>query len=205
MNKIVLFCCLMGLGACVDTVPTSVLKDAPEAKLVVAEKIMSPEERAIENKIANRTLLQKVVDESEKFDRIELPYTCGNSSGGLLTFIKDKNQTKGIRFVATEEGWNEFVGLYYKKEELIFAVYEKSEWKGDQEEHTQTIFYLDKGEVFRCMQKKARGTTAQMERLIKSAEFESIAVENRLMSKLLTYQDLFNSVHQDNITSKFCP
>jgi len=193
------------LVACTEPLPKNILEDAPEASLVVAEKIMSPEERALENKIANRTLLQKIVDGSEKFQKVEYSYACNANAGGLLTMIKDGNAIKGIRFAASEDGWNEFVGLYYKGDELSFVVHEKGKWVADQENDVQTVFYLDDGLVIRCMQKKANGSTENIEQLIQEAEFTQITADNKLLQKIKIYEDLFiNKVTKENIAGHFC-
>lgn len=205
MYKIITVCCLAVLTSCVEPIPTEVIEDAPEASLVVTEKIMSPETRALENKVANRTLLQKVVDESETFQRTAFSYACSDATGGLLTFIKDKKSTKGIRFAASEEGWTEFLSLYYKSEDLAFAVYEKGEWMGDEEQNVQTIFYLDDGVVFRCLEKKAVGRTNQIEGLIAAAEFEVVTTNSRLLTKIKDYEQLFKEkITEENIAAYFC-
>ena len=193
------------LWACTEPLPKEVIEDAPEASLVVAEKIMSPEARALENKIANRTLLQKIVDESENFQRVEYAYACNNHTGGLLTLIKDETALKGIRFAISEEGWNEFVSLYYKGEDLAFAVHEEGKWMGEEETDVQTVFYLDDGAIIRCMRKQASGATAQIEQLIKAAEFEVISGDEALLQKLKNYEDVFkNKATKDNMASLFC-
>lgn len=205
MSKLITFLCLILLTSCVETVSSDTLKDAPEASLIVPEKIMSPEQRALENKVANRTLLQKVVDSSEDFQRIELSYACNNLAGGILTYIKDNQETKGIRFALSEEGRNEFVSFYYRGKELSLAVYEKGVWQGTEEVSTQMVFYLDDGEVFRCLQKKVAGETTQMETLIRKAEFELISTDQNVFNKLKQYERLFlTEITTENIASYFC-
>jgi hypothetical protein len=195
----------MILSACVETVSTEVLQDAPEASLVVPEQIMSPEARALENKMANRTLLQKVVDGSEAFQRTDFSYACNNVSGGVLTFIKDDKELKGIRFAVSEEGWNEFVSLYYRKNALALAVHEKGTWQGLEETTVQTIFYLDDEEVFRCIQKKVQGEIARMEGLIEAAEFVEINSDQATLNKLKEYERLFTTeITKENIAAHFC-
>lgn len=205
MYKNIFFYGIFILASCGETTPPEVWEDAPEASLVVTEKILSPEERALENKIANRTLLQKVVDESDKLVRIPMPYACSDASGGLLTFIKDKDIIKGIRYAASDEGWSELISLYYKATDLAFVAHEKGVWRGEEEENTQTIFYLDDGVVFRCLRKKARGVTDHLERLIAEAEFEIITTDERLLKKVRDYERLFKEeVTTENIASHFC-
>jgi hypothetical protein len=200
---LLLLSCL--LGACTESLPQNILENAPEASLVVAENIMSPEDRALENKVANRTLLQKVVDGSEKFQKIEYSYACNANAGGLLAIIKDESAIKGIRFAASEDGWNEFVGLYYKGNELSFVVHEKGKWVADQENDIQTVFYLDDAIVIRCMRKQVSGPTENIEQLIQEAEFAKIATDNKLLQKIKTYEDLFiNKVTKENIARHFC-
>lgn len=196
---------LILLNSCVETVSPEVLRDAPEASLVVPEKIMSPEARALENKVANRTLLQEVIDGSEDFERTEFSYACNNVSGGVLTFIKEEEEIRGIRFAISEEDWNEFVSLYYKRNELALVVYEKGIWEGLNEQTVQTVFYLDDDEVFRCLQKKVEGETAQMEDLIRTAEFLLIDVDAKLLQKIKQYERLFKTeITKQNIASYFC-
>ena len=205
MSKTILFLFFILLTSCVETISTEVLQDAPEASLIVPEKIMSPEARALENKVANRTLLQKVVDGSEDFQRTDFSYACNNVSGGVLTFIKDKKETKGIRFAVSEEGWNEFVSLYYRGNELALAVHEKGIWQGFEETTVQTIFYLDDGAVFRCLQKKVQGETARMEALIQAAEFVVINTDQTTLNKLKEYERLFTTeITKKNIGAHFC-
>ena len=175
---------MLFLVACNEPLPQHVIEEAPEARLIVTEKIMSPEERALENKLANRTLLQKVVDESEQLERVEYPFECNNHTGGILTLIQDKNQLKGIRFALSTTNSSEFMSLYYQREELAFIVYEKGAWQGDTERDQQTIFYLDKGEVLRCMRKTAEGTTESIERLIQAADFQIISTDEQLLQKI---------------------
>lgn len=195
----------MLLSSCVETISPEVLQDAPEASLVVPEKIMSPEARALENKMANRTLLQKVVDGSEELQRTDFSYACNNVSGGVLTFIKKEDETKGIRFALSEEGWNEFVSLYYRNKELALGVHEKGVWDGLEETTTQTIFYLDDDEVFRCIQKKVTGEIAQMEALIQAAEFVEIETAQTTLNKLKEYERLFTTeITKQNIAAHFC-
>jgi len=205
MSRAILFFSLMILSSCVETISTEVLRDAPEARLIVPEKIMSPEARALENKTANRTLLQKVIDGSENFQRTEFSYACNNVSGGVLTFVKDEKEMKGIRFVVSEEGWNEFVSLYYRGNELVLAVHEKGIWQKLEEITIQTIFYLDDGEVFRCIQKKVQGETTQMEALIQAAEFVEINTDQAILNKLKEYERLFTTeITKENIAAHFC-
>ena len=205
MRSLLILMLISCLYSCEEPLPADILEDAPEASLVVAEKIMTEEERALENKVANRTLLQKVVDESESFQKIAYPYACNNDAGGLLTLIKDGTAIRGIRFAASEEGWNEFVSLYYKGEELVFAVHEKGEWQANQERDVQTLFYLDEGEVIRCMRKETSGATEQIEQLIQKAEFATINSDSRLLQKIKTYEDLFiNKITKQNIAEHFC-
>jgi len=205
MSRVILFLSFILLNSCVETVSTEVLQDAPEASLVVPEKIMSPEARALENKVANRTLLQKVVDGSEDFQRSDFSYACNNISGGVLTFIKDKNEIKGIRFASSEEGWNEFVSLYYRRNKLALAVHEKGIWEGLKETAIQTVFYLDDGKVFRCLQKKVQGETTQMETLIRAAEFVIIDNDQMTLNKLQQYERLFRTeITTENIATHFC-
>jgi hypothetical protein len=205
MSRFILFLYLILFNSCVETISTEVLLNAPEASLVVPEKIMSPEIRALENKVANRTLLQKVVDGSEDFQRTEFSYACNNVSGGILTLIKDKNETKGIRFAASEEGWNEFVSFYYRGNKLVLVVHEKGIWQGADETAIQTVFYLDDGEVFRCLQKKVQGETARMEALIRAAEFVIINTDQTTLNKLKEYERLFTTeITKENIATHFC-
>ena len=205
MFRTILFLFFILLTSCVETVSTEVLQNAPEASLVVPEKIMSPEARALENKVANRTLLQTVVDGSVDFQRTEFSYACNNVSGGVLTFIKDEKETKGIRFAVSEEGWNEFVSLYYRGNELGLGVYEKSVWQKLEETTIQTIFYVDNGEVFRCIQKKVQGEITQMEALIKTAEFVEIQTDQTTFHKLKEYERLFTTeITKENISAHFC-
>lgn len=205
MLKIILFSCLIFLVACVEPTTTEDLSNAPEARLIVAEKIMSPEARALENKIANRTLLQKVVDESKEFQRVEFSFACNNDSGGLLSYIKSDERIQGIRFATSKEGMDEFVGWYYKRDELVFVVHEKGEWLGEQEKNIQTLFYLDNGEVLRCMQKKALGATHQIEKLIQAAEFELVTTNLHLLKKIATYETLFKKeISPKKLAAYFC-
>jgi hypothetical protein len=205
MFRTILFLFFILLTSCVETVSTEVLQNAPEASLVVPEKIMSPEARALENKVANRTLLQTVVDGSVDFKRTEFSYACNNVSGGVLTFIKDEKETKGIRFAVSEEGWNEFVSLYYRGNELALAVHEKGTWQGIEETTIQTIFYLDDGAVLRCMQKKVQGEIARMEALIQAAEFVIIHSDEPTLDKLKEYEHLFTTeITKKNIAAHFC-
>ena len=205
MSRTILFLFFLTLSSCVETISPEVLQDAPEASLIVPEKIMSPEARALENKTANRTLLQKVVDGSESFQRTEFSYACNNVSGGVLTFVKDKKETKGIRFAVSEEGWNEFVSLYYRGNELALAVHEKGIWEKLEETTIQTIFYLDDGAVFRCIQKKVQGEITRMEALIQAAEFVEIQTDQATLNKLKEYERLFTTeITRENIAKHFC-
>jgi len=189
----------------VETIAPEVLQDAPEASLVVPEKIISPEVRALENKMANRTLLQTVVDGSEDFQRSDFSYACNNVSGGVLTFIKEKEAIRGIRFAISEEGWNEFVSLYYRGTKLALGVYEKGIWRGLEERTIQTIFYVDDGNVFRCLQKKVQGETNRMEELIRAAEFVEIPTDQLTWNKLKEYERLFTTeITKENIGAHFC-
>lgn len=188
-----------------ETVSIEALNDAPEASLVVAEKIISPEARALENKMANRTLLQTVVDGSEDFQRTDFSYACNNVSGGVLTFIKEEEEVRGVRFAISEEGWNEFISLYYRGNELALGVHEKSIWQKLEETTIQTIFYVDDGEVFRCIQKKVQGEIIRMEALIKTAEFVEIQTDQTTFHKLKEYERLFTTeITKENISAHFC-
>ncbi len=193
------------LVACQEQVSTEVLADAPEAELVVAEKIMSPEQRELENKLAARALLQKVVDGSTSFTKQEMMYECTTNTGGLLTIIKNKEELKGIRFATSLEQSSEFMSLYYNNDNLLFIVHEKGEWRGDTELTTQTLFYLDDNEVFRCMRKVASGESSTIEQQINNAEFEEVSIDSRLIERIRTYESLFRSeITQANIATYFC-
>lgn len=205
MSRVLLFLSFFLLNSCVETVSTELLQDAPEASLVVPEKIMSPEARALENMVANRTLLQKVVDGSESFERIEFSYACNNLSGGILTLVKDENKLRGIRFAASKEGSNEFTSFYYKGNELAFAVHEMGTWQGGEEQLVQSLFYLDEGKVFRCLQKKVQGETVRMEALIREAEFVVINTDQQILNQLQEYERLFTTeITKENIAKYFC-
>ncbi|MBL4648406.1 MAG: hypothetical protein JKY03_01650, partial [Aureispira sp.] len=68
-----------------------------------------------------------------------------------------------------------------------------------------TIFYLDDGEVFRCIQKKVQGETTQMETLIQAAEFVEINTDQAILNKLKEYERLFTTeITKENIAAHFC-
>lgn len=194
---------IVSLMACNEPLPQHVIEEAPEARLIVPEKIMSPEARALENKLANRTLLQKVVDESNTLERVEYPFDCGNHTGGILTLIKNTQQIKGIRFALSKSNRSEFISLYYKKAELALVVHEEGKWEGDTERDQQTVFYVDDGEVLRCMRKVASGTTATIERLIQAADFQIIETDQQLLQKIQTLAVNFKE-EPNRIKTIFC-
>lgn len=196
---------IISIFSCNQPNPYSHLEDAPEARLIAAEKIISPEQRDIENKIAARTLLQKVIDESEKFQRTEYSYECSNHAGGILTFIKEAETLQGIRFAAAQSGQNEFLSFYYKNDELVFVAQELGQAYGEQETATQTLFYLDKEKIIRCMQKSVTGAKEQLERLIQELEFKMITTPDNLWQKIKTQEDLFkNKITSKNIAAHLC-
>ena len=89
MSRLFLFYLLCLFVAC-NTVGSD-KRHSPEASLVSAEKIMTPEERAVENKIANRTLLQKIVDGSDNFQKTDFSYSSDNKVN-----IQTSNSPKGV-------------------------------------------------------------------------------------------------------------
>jgi len=210
LNKLLLL--LFLLGSAVSTwsctsnqVSKADLENAPEAELVKTEKIMSPEERQIENKVAARTLLQKVVDESTSLKRTKRMYECTTNTGGLLTLIKKEGTIRGIRFAATYEDASEFINLYYNEGELLFVVFEEDHWQGDYHKTNQTIFYLDDEEVFRCMRKTAEGGATEIEQQASKAEFEHINNDPRLLNKIRSYEKLFlEEPSSTQLTKHFC-
>lgn len=185
--------------------PTEGLKNVRKTRIVVAEKIISPEQRALENKIANRTLLQQVIDTSEKLQRTHINYECDNQSGGILTIIKDKEELKGIRFAATSIGWNKFLSYYYNKNKLAFVVHERGEWEGNQEKTVQTLFYLDSNTVFRCLRKTVAGESIKIEQFIKEARFEIIETDEVLLEQLKKQEAILGArATQASITKLYC-
>ncbi len=203
MYRLFLFFCLYFSVACHSV--DSDRKHSPEASLVSAEKIMSADERALENKIANRTLLQKIVDGSEKFQKTVFSYSCNSNAGGLLTKIMDANILKGFRFASSDQKGSEFISLYFRKNELVFAVHEKGNWVGDKEMVCQTIFYIDKQKVIRCLRKSVHDTDSKIEKLIFEADFDVILTDTRLLDRIKYYQDVFINIDSEkNMHDWFC-
>jgi hypothetical protein len=203
MSRLFLFFCLYLSIACNSVDSDS--KHFSEASLVSAEKIMTAEERALENKIANRTLLQKIVDDSEKFQKTDFSFSCNSNAGGILTKIMDDKVLKGFRFASSDLNGSEFISLYYIKNELVFAVHEKGDWLGNKEKVCQTIFYLDKQIVIRCLSKNVNATDSRIEKLIFEADFEEIISDTQLLDRINLYEDVFiNNVTKNNIAEFFC-
>ncbi len=184
--------------------PNDSLKNAPEAKLIVAEKIMSPEERDLQNKIAARALLQKIVDENQSWPKEEFFYECSPTTGGLLTIIRKDKELKGIRFGSTQTTESQFLNLYYNNNQLNFITYEKGEWLGEEEQMVQTIFYLSNDSVFHCLQKRIKGLSDDIEQLIEQSDYRLIAPPKKLLDSILQQEQKFKKTTHKNIKNNFC-
>lgn len=203
--RILLFLVLFYLlSACQDQAKNQLLEDTPEAELVVAKKIISPEKLALENKIAARALLQKIIDENNNFKKEKFFYECSPTTGGLLTIITKEKEIKGIRFANNQEQKSDFISLYYHKNKLSLVVYEQDKWLGDEEEMSQTIFYLDKGEVFHSLHKNIKGNSSEIEQLILKTSLKKIAINHILLQYILDQEIIFKKITQNNIAEYYC-
>jgi hypothetical protein len=156
----------------------------PEAKLVVVEKEKSAEEVALQNKIAARILLQKIIDTKETTTKEEIRFACSRNTGGLLTRIKENDRIIGTRFGQSFENGTLIVKLYYQKDKLSSILYEKDGWKGDDFFFTQTIFYLEQGKVFHCLSRSLYGLE-HIEDRIATEEYKIIPTDETLLQDIL--------------------
>lgn len=179
---------LLLLSACRPSVPLEELNASSDATLVIPPSAIDSALRAKENKIANRTLWQKVVDESTTWGRKKIRFACNNSQGGLLTLVQDQDGLKGLRLAYSEEQQQLYLGYYYKNNELVFAVHERSTWRGSAETDIQTVFYIDGGEVFHCLQREVAGETHQMESRIQATALAEIPKDEAVWEVLKSYE-----------------
>lgn len=196
---------LLLVGCEPQTNDVRLLDDAPEAKLIVTEKIMSPQERALQNKIAARALLQQVIDQKEATQKEDILFECSTTTGGLLTKIKTEEQWLAIKFAQTEAATSNFYHLYYNNNQLQLVVHEIQTWQGETQQIVQTILYLEQGMIFHCLTKKATANVDNIEQAIATAPLDSSATPLELWEWIQTeeikWQQLIN---KENIAHYYC-
>ena len=176
----------------------------PEAKLVIVEKEKSAEEVALQNKIATRTLLQQIIDTKETTEKEEIRFACSRNTGGLLTRIKKNDRIIGTRFGQSFEDGTLIVKLYYQRDKLCLIHYERDGWKGDDFFFTQTVFYLEQGKVFHCLNRSLYGLE-HIEDRIATEEYKIIPTDQALLQDILKKEEgWIKTATEQNAIKYYC-
>lgn len=187
-----------------QTEPNRVLQNTPEAELVVAEKIISVEQRALQNKIAARALLQEIIDNKQNVEKEEIKFACSRNTGGVLTKIKSNEELIGVRFGQTLKENTVLTRLYFRKNDLNLIVYEKDGWQNQVYMIEQTIFYLENDQVFHCLYKSVRGMD-NLENRIERTDYLVIDTNKKLLNTILAQaKEWREGINEENIAAYHC-
>ena len=174
------------LLACQSNPPPPLAND--DTSMVAVVPNLTAEERARANQVANRTLLQSVIDANAKLQRLEYPFSCSAQRGGLLVQLKDSTGVHSWRFARTEDQYQEVIHWYYRRGVLLLVVYEYSQWQSEYEWIEQTIFYTKKDSVLYTQRKAVQGTTQQLPTQLEQANLAPIPLDAALWTYLQTQE-----------------
>lgn len=158
---------------------------------VVVEQIpqLTPAERALANQIANRTLLQSVIDANANLERLETPFACAPQRGGLLVVLQDSAGVQSRRLARTGNDHQEVAHWYYRKGDLMLVVYEYSQWRGEDEVVEQTLFYTKNDSLLHMQRKTARGNAHTLSNQLQQAQLEAAPLDQVLWTHLQGYEE----------------
>lgn len=174
-------------SACESSIPPP-LDDKDTAVLVRVVPKLTAEERTRANQLANRMLLQSLVDDNAALKRQEMPFSCSAQQGGLLVQLSDSTGVHSWRLARTRGDGQEIVHWYYQAGQLMLVVYERSQWQGEKELIVQTLFYTRGQTVLHCQQKSIKGAVATRAAQLEQAELLNRPVDTILWEQLQTLE-----------------
>lgn len=178
---------LLWSSACQSSIPPP-LDGNDAAVLVRVPPKLTAEERALANQLANRMLLQSVVDGNTALERQEMPFSCSAQQGGLLVQLSDSTGIHSWRLARTQAAGQEIVHWYYRAAQLVLVVHERSQWQGEEELIVQTLFYTRGQTVLHCQQKSIKESAATRAVELERAELLDRPVDAQFWEQLQTLE-----------------
>lgn len=200
--------CLGCLNACQAPEQPALLQENSTTRLVKVAPVLSPEERALMNKIANRTLLQKVVDQASQEHIKSMDFACSAQSGGVVIYIQKEQELRGMRLSLSQEQGGRSTRWYYQNERTALVAHEQSQWEGNQEQIQQTIFYLDNEELLQVLHRVITTSPERLEIALEKAPFEQVTAQSQaeLWQQLRAEEELLLAASsQQQYSTYFCP
>ncbi len=208
MNRIWLLGWLL-LGACANSEQPALLEENSDTRLLEVQSALSPEEQARLDKIANRTLLQEIVDQAPAHAVQRLDFACSAQSGGVVAQVRKGDQLRGLRFSLAQANGGRSTRWYYQnKSEAVLVAHEQSSWQDAQERVEQTVFYLDGSSVLQVLHRKIQAHPDRLENALATSSFEVIKAADKanLWAQLLTdEQQLLATTNSATYHNYFCP
>lgn len=200
--------CWLVLLACEAPKPPGLLHENSTTRLVEVAPALSPEERALMNKIANRTLLQEVVDKASQEQVQTASFACSPQSGGLVAYVRNEQKIRGLRLSLSQEKAGRSTRWYYQnKNTLALVAHEQSQWQGDQEYIEQTVFYVDDNTLLQILHRVVQAVPSRLEKVLEQTPFEQVtpASQRILWTQLQMEEQQLSSVkEQPDYTNYFC-
>ncbi|MFK7796171.1 MAG: hypothetical protein AB8E82_01880 [Aureispira sp.] len=207
INVTLLFCLLI-IGACYPPDQPPLLQENSTTRLVEVAPTRSPEELALLNKIANRTLLQEVIDHAPKEQVETTSFGCSAQSGGVVTFIHKAQKLRGVRLSLSQQQMGRSTRWYYQNnQETVLIAHEQSEWHGDQESIHQTVFYVDGGELIQVLHRAIEAIPSRLETILEQTPFENVlpqSQEELWLQLQIEEQMVLPNQESANYTAYFC-
>ena len=184
------------------------MQENSTTRLVEVAPALSPEERTLMNKIANRTLLQEVVDKASQEQVQTANFVCSPQSGGLVAYVRKKQELRGLRLSLSQEKTGRSTRWYYQnKNTLALVTHEESQWQGNQEYIEQTVFYVNNNALLQILHRVVRAVPSRLEKVLEQTSFEQVtAASQRILWKQLQVeeQQLLSAEQQPDSTNYFC-
>lgn len=207
-QKINLGLCLLAFNACQAPEQPALLQENSTTRLVEVAPVWSPEEQALMNKIANRTLLQEVIDQAPQEQMQSIELACSAQMGGVVTYIQKEQELRGIRLSISQEKAGRSTRWYYQNKNTVLVAHEQSQWQGNQEHLEQTVFYVDQQELLQVLHRVVTTAPERLETALEKAPFEQVAAptQQELWLQLQAEEEqLLTTPSQKRYTSYFCP
>lgn len=206
-NITVLFFVLI-VAACQTPDQPLLLQENSTTRLVEVASTRSPEELALLNKIANRTLLQEVIDQAPKEQVETTSFGCSAQSGGVVSFIHKAQKLKGVRLSLSQEYLGRSTRWYYQdNQEVVLIAHEQSEWQGNKEAIRQTVFYVDEGELIQVLHRAIKAVPRRLEAVLEQTPFQKVPpLSQEALWLQLQIEEQMILPHQEsaNYTAYFC-
>jgi hypothetical protein len=207
INITVLLCVLI-MHACQAPDHPPLLQENSTTRLVEVAPTRSPEELALLNKIANRTLLQEVIDQAPKEQVETTSFGCSAQSGGVVSFIHKAQKLRGVRLSLSQEHLGRSTRWYYQNnQETVLISHEQSEWQGNQELIQQTVFYVDNGELIQVLHRAIQAIPSRLEAVLEETPFEQVPPQSQealWLQLQIEEQMVLPNQESANYTAYFC-